>query len=301
MYETFYGLKEKPFSLHPDPSFLFLSKQHRLALTMLEYGISNKSGITVITGEIGSGKTTLIRKILEQVDQDMTVGLISNTHQSIDELLKWVLMSFGLDFEGKEKALLYKCFFEFLMAEYEANRRTILIIDEAQNLDVATLEELRMLSNINVDNQMPFQLILAGQPELLETMRRPDLRQFAQRVLVDYHINPLNAQETLNYIRHRIEVAGGNRDLIDPYACAAVYYHSGGIPRLINILCDYALIYGFAEEKNQIGLSLMLDVIQDKKKGGIFPNQIPDNQEAGDMRSQIKKKVNVDISLIKSV
>ncbi len=298
MYETFYGLKEKPFSLNPDPSFLFLSKQHRLSLTMLEYGINNKSGITVITGEIGSGKTTLIRKILEHVDQDMTVGLISNTHKSIDELLKWVLMAFNLDFEGKEKAVLYKCFFEFLMSEYDANRRTILIIDEAQNLDVDTLEELRMLSNINVDNQMPFQLILAGQPELLETMRRPDLRQLSQRVLVDYHINALNAQETLNYIRHRIEIAGGNRDLIDPYACAAVYYHSGGIPRLINILCDYALIYGFAEDKSQISLSLMLDVIQDKKKGGIFPSQSPDSQEAGDMCDQIKRKVNVDISLL---
>lgn len=297
MYEAFYGLKEKPFSLNPDPSFLYLSENHSLALTLLNYGLTNQAGISVITGEVGSGKTTLIRKILQDIGENTNVGLISNTYQAIGELLKWVLMAFDLDYRGKEKTELYQCFVDFLIKEYAANRCTVLIIDEAQNLDIETLEELRMLSNINADKHLVLQLMLVGQPELLETMRRPELRQLAQRVLVDYHLGALSGQETLDYIRSRTKTAGGVRDLIDANACAAVFYHSGGIPRLINILCDYALLYGYADEKTQIDLPLMLDVIKDKQKGGIFPIQRPDVEEADFVCAMIMRKTNIDISL----
>lgn len=301
MYEKFYGLKEKPFSLNPDPSFLYLSEKHRVALNLLNYSISSEAGITVISGEVGSGKTTLIHEILHHMEKNITVGLISNTHQTFGELLKWVLMAFDLDYEDKDKTALYQTFVEFLIAEYSANKRTILIIDEAQNLDIKTLEELRLLSNINVDKHLVLQLILAGQPELLEMLQRPELRQLVQRVLVDYHLKPLNGQETFNYIRHRLSVAGGDKNLIDPYACAAVYYHSGGIPRLINMLCDFALVYGFSDEKQRIDLPLMLDVIKDKRKGGIFPILDHNNGEANYVCAQIKKRTNIDISLSAAV
>jgi len=210
-------------------------------------------------------------------------------------------MAFDLDCQKKEKTEIYRCFVEFLVSEYAANRRTVLIIDEAQNLSIETLEELRMLTNINADKQNVLQLVLVGQPELLETMRRPELHQLAQRVLVDYHIGPLSGQETLDYIRHRIEVSGGKINLIDSYACAAVYYHSGGIPRLINILCDYALTYGFADSKEHIDLALMLEVIRDKRKGGIFPLRQHENEEADELRNEIKKTINIDISLQEAV
>lgn len=208
MYEAFFGFKEKPFSLLPDPSFLYLGKRHSMALTMLQYGLMNQAGFTVIAGEIGCGKTTLIRHLLNNIDQDVTVGLISNTQREIGELLQWVLFAFNLEYRDKAKVELYETFVNFIIAEYSKNRRTVLIIDEAQNMASQTLEELRMLSNINADKHQVLQLILVGQPELRETLRRPELVQFAQRIAVDYYLNHLDLEETREYIYHRIKVAG---------------------------------------------------------------------------------------------
>ena len=200
MYKAFYGFKEKPFSLLPDPGFLYLSKNHRMALAMLEYGFLNQAGFTVITGEIGSGKTTLIRHLLGEIarDQIVTVGLVSNTHRSFGELLQWVLLAFKLEYRGKEKVELYQTLADFLSREFDQGRRTVLIIDEAQNLSVQSLEQLRMLSNINADKDQILQLILIGQPGLRETLRLPELEQFAQRIAVDFHLQPLDLQETCN-------------------------------------------------------------------------------------------------------
>ncbi|NNF16565.1 MAG: AAA family ATPase, partial [Gammaproteobacteria bacterium] len=170
MYEQFYKLDEKPFTLLPDPAFLYLGKKHQMALTMLQYGLANNSGFSVITGEIGSGKTTLIRRLLNEMDDDISVGLISNTHQSFGDLLQWVLMAFGLEHKGKEKVECYETFVNYVVEEYAGNKRTVLIIDEAQNLSIETLEELRMLSNINSDKNQVLQLILVGQPELRATL-----------------------------------------------------------------------------------------------------------------------------------
>lgn len=295
MYTDFYGLKEKPFSLNPDPSFLYLSKQHQIALTMLNYGLESQAGVTVISGEVGSGKTTLIRKVLQQIEDDLTVGLISNAHSSFGNLFEWVLTAFGITTEKKDKASLYEIFVEFLINEYAHNKRSVLIIDEAQNLDINTLEELRLLSNINADKHLVLQLVLIGQPELLQTMQLPELRQLAQRVSVDYQLHPLKYKETTAYIRHRLHVAGGKPQLFDKYAAAVVFYHSRGIPRLINTLCDFALVYGFAEEAAQIDLNLMMDVIKDKMRGGIFPIPKQENKEAAKIRMIIKRERNVDI------
>jgi type II secretory pathway predicted ATPase ExeA len=271
MYEAFYKLKEKPFTLLPDPGFLYLSNRHRMALTMLEYGLMNQAGFTVISGDIGAGKTTLIRHLLNNMDQEHTVGLISNTHRSFGELLQWVLLAFNLEHRDMDKVEMYRRFVDFIIDEYAHNRRTVLIIDEAQNMEAETLEELRMLSNINADKDQALQVILVGQRELRETLRRPDLVQFAQRISVDYHLEPLSEADTAGYIRHRLEVAGGNPDIFTPAACKAVYHFTNGVPRLINLLCDTALVYGYAEQKQRIDARLVADVAREKQQGGIFP------------------------------
>ncbi|MFK8016607.1 MAG: ExeA family protein [Gammaproteobacteria bacterium] len=270
MYEEFYGFSEKPFTLLPDPAFLFLGKKHKMALTMLQYGMVNNAGFSVITGEIGSGKTTLIRQLLDEMDAETTVGLISNTHQSFGELLQWVLMAFGLDYKGKEKIERYETFMNFVVDEYANGRRTVLIIDEAQNLAVDTLEELRMLSNINADKNQVLQLVMVGQPELRATLMLPSLKQFAQRISVSYHLDALSAQETVDYIHHRLGVVGGKPELFPESACSMVWYYSRGVPRVINSICDTALVYGFAEQTEEITGPLIQDVVRDRKLGGVF-------------------------------
>ncbi len=274
MYEAFYGFREKPFSIIPDPGFLYFSPKHRMAFDLLEYGLMNQAGFNVITGEIGTGKTTLIRHLLGQMGPDVTVGLISNTHQSFGELLQWILFAFNLEYRGKEKVEMFHTFLDFLVQQYGQNKRAVLIVDEAQNMSAETLEELRMLSNVNADKDQVLQVILVGQAGLRDTLRRPDLEQFAQRIAVDYHLEALNQDETRTYIRHRINIAGvDNPGLFDDAACDAVYQHSQGVPRLINLLCDTSLVYGFAEQKANIDSQIVNDVAADKRKGGIFPVQ----------------------------
>jgi len=242
-----------------------------MALTMLQYGLMNQAGITVITGEVGSGKTTLIRKLLSEIDDDISTGLISNTHESFGDLLQWVSMAFDLDYKGKDKIALYDAFANYVIDEYAKSKRTVLIIDEAQNLSPSVLEELRMLSNINADKDQVMQLILVGQPELRETLQRQDLRQFAQRVSADYHLSPLLLSEAIAYIQHRLKVAGGNEDIFEVDACKIIWKYSGGIPRLINTICDTALVYAYAEQLKSVSRKLAAEVIVEKQKGGIFP------------------------------
>ncbi|NOX08829.1 MAG: AAA family ATPase [Gammaproteobacteria bacterium] len=275
MYESFYGLKEKPFSLLPDPSFLYMSSKHRMALVMLEYGLMNQAGFTVISGGIGTGKTTLIRHLLNNMDQEHTVGLLSNTHSSFGELLQWILLSFGIKHTGDDKASMYQDFINFVINEYAHKRRTVLIVDEAQNMSAETLEELRMLSNVNADKDQVLQIILVGQKELRETLQRPDLVQFAQRVASDYHLEGLSEEETATYIRHRLTVVGATDEgIFDDAACKEVYRNTGGVPRLINLLCDTALVYGFAEQTDHISADLVGEVAREKQQGGLFPKPI---------------------------
>ncbi len=269
MYLEFYGLREHPFTLQPDPGFLYLGKRHSMAYTLLEYGVYNQAPISVITGEIGAGKTTLLRHLLDNLDgEEVTVGLISNTHRAFGNLLEWISLAYDLPFEGKSEAALYRQFVDFLIQQYAEGRRTVLIVDEAQNMDPDTLEELRVISNVNADKDQVLQLVLAGQPELRETLRRPDLEQFAQRVAVDYHLRPLEPDESDAYIRHRLEVAGGDPELIEAAARRFIHHQSGGIPRLINNLCDTALVYGFAAQQRPVTAELVHEVVQDRIRNG---------------------------------
>ncbi|MDZ7842678.1 MAG: AAA family ATPase [Gammaproteobacteria bacterium] len=273
MYESFFKLQEKPFSLLPDPGYLYLGQQHSTAYTMLDYGLSSQAGFTVISGEVGSGKTTLIRHLLNQQSVDVTVGLISNTHRTLTDLLQWVLFAFSLDYRNKGEIECYDALIDFLVQEYSQNRRAVLIVDEAQNLGIDALEELRVLSNVNADKDQVMQLILVGQPELRETLKRPELVQFAQRIAVDYHLGPLDEKATLDYIQHRLKVAGGDPGLIGPEACRAVYRASRGTPRLINTLCDTALVYAYGANQPRVTEELMWEVIRDKLQGGLFDPQ----------------------------
>ncbi len=275
MYENYYGFREKPFSLLPDSGFLYLSGKHRMALTLLEYGLMNQAGFTVISGDIGTGKTTLIRQLLNNIDPLLRVGLISNTHQTFGDLMQWIALAFDLPHQGRDKIQLYQEFMDFIIQEYAQGRRTVLIIDEAQNMPAETLEELRMLSNVNADKDQVLQVILVGQRELRQTLQQPALVQFAQRIGVDYHLEPLDEEEASDYIQHRCKVAGGKPDLFSDQARAAVYANTGGVPRLINLLCDTALVYGFAEQRERIDAQLIRDVARDKQKGGLFPKNSP--------------------------
>ena len=299
MYEEFYHLTEKPFTLSPDPSFLFLGKGHRRALNILEYGVESDSGITVVSGEVGTGKTTLIRSLMSELGDEYTIGLITNTQRDFGSLLKWVLMAYDVETDETDSIKLYKQLVNFISSEHEAGRRVVLIIDEAQNLGPEALEDIRMLTNINVDKDVVLQLILVGQPELVELLRKKELRQFAQRVSADYLLAPLTFKETQDYIKHRIKVAGGDENLFAQTAYATVYYHSGGIPRIINTICDMALVYGYADESPRIRKEIVLDAIRDRKVGGLVIRDDQNfNQAAEDLRQQIIDKTGVDIAEI---
>jgi general secretion pathway protein A len=274
MYEAYYGLTEKPFSILPDPDLIYWGRSHRLGLAVLEFGVLNNAGFTVVTGDIGSGKTTLVRYLLRRIDSKITVGLISTTPHSRDELLAWVLMSLNQPFEGSYPALL-KRFQDCLYAQFAIGRHTVIIIDEAQNLSVEALEELRMLSNINADKHQYLQLILVGQLELKDTLQTPRLRQFAQRVASDFHLRALSPDEVSKYIDHRLNAVGCGKQLFSRDACQMIAQASGGIPRVINILCDTALIYAFSLEQSQVKKELVAEVIEDKRKYGIFPLDAP--------------------------
>ena len=271
MYEAYYGLREKPFSILPDPDMIYWGRIHRLAYTMLEFGILNNAGFTVITGDVGAGKTTLVRLLLKKLDSTTkNIGVISNTPQGHEELLQWIMVAFDQPFEGSTPVML-RNFQDFLRAQYAIGRRTILIVDEAQNLGDDALEGLRMLSNINVDKQQFLQLILIGQPQLKDILSKPQLLQFAQRISSDFHLKPLAKSEVGQYIAYRLSAVGSQVNLFTEDACSMIAEASGGVPRVINILCDMALVYGFATGSDVIRGELVREVIKDKKSYGIFP------------------------------
>lgn len=271
MYESFYGLSGRPFAVVPDPRFLYWGGPHRLAFAMLEYGVVNHAGFTVITGEIGAGKTTLIQYLLSKLPGDINVGLLSNMQGGRGELLEWVLMAFDQEFEGGSYVGMHRRFQSYLTQQAELGRRTILIIDEAQNLGPDTLEQLRMISNVNTYDRELLQIVLSGQPQLKRMLAAPELTQFVQRVSSDFHLTLLGRNEAIGYIGHRLQVVGASRPIFTEAASDLIHYATHGTPRLINILCDTALLYGYAADAAMVTSEIVQRVLEDKAQHGVFP------------------------------
>ncbi len=272
MYERHFGFHSKPFALTPDPAFLYLSRQHAMAMTMLEYGLESQAAFFLLTGDIGSGKTTLVRRLLRGLGDQVAVGLISNTHGRFRSIHGWALSALGIAPADDSDIAQYEALVDSFVREYGRGRRTLLILDEAQNLSVEVLEELRLLSNVNSETDLVLQILLVGQPELRAKLARPELRQFAQRVSVDFHLRPLDRSETHGYIRHRLSVAGGNDALFLPEAIEFVYARTGGIPRLLNQLCDFSLVYAFAEGRMSIDADLIAQVVRERNSAQMLPS-----------------------------
>lgn len=269
MYEGFYGFKVKPFSLLPQEEFMFLSRQHRMALDLLIYGLRNQAMFCVVCGDIGTGKTTLMRYLLSRHGPRMSVGMITGVNGTFTELMQWILAEFGLEYRGLDKISMQHALIQYLKNQEARGGRVMLVVDEAQTLEQEVLEELRLFSNVNAGRTMLLQTVLVGQLALRDTLRRAGMRQFAQRVAVDYLLSPLDSKQTEAYIRHRLGVAGpGKEDLFTADACEAIFTASGGIPRIVNLLCDTALVYGYADQKAAIDAITVTEMMQDKAREG---------------------------------
>ena len=265
MYESFYGLHSKPFQLRPDPNFFFGSKGHKRAMSYLEYGLSQGEGFIVITGEVGAGKTTLVRNLFRKLESNRIVAAqIVNTHLNSDDTLRAVVAAFGLPFDDPTKTGLLTRFEQFLRYNDKQGKRVLLVVDEAQNLTPKTVEELRMLSNFQTADKSLLQTFLLGQPEFRRTLHSEDMQQLRQRVIATYHLGPMDAPETQQYIEHRLHTAGWKGDpILTPDAYEAIHEFTGGIPRKINTLCDRLFLMGYLEELHEIGADEVNEVIKD--------------------------------------
>ena len=254
MYTAYFGLKEAPFSIAPDPRYLFMSERHREALAHLLYGIGEGGGFVQLTGEVGTGKTTLCRCLLEQVPADVDVALIFNPKLTSLELLATVCDELRVPYSAGTTSLkvLVDALYRHLLDAHARGRRTVLIVDEAQDLSAEVLEQIRLLTNLETTREKLLQIILIGQPELIHLPQHDDLRQLAQRVTARYHLQPFSEDETRAYIRHRLDVAGQRTPIFTDGAVHRVHTRSGGLPRLINVICDRALLGAYASEKREV-------------------------------------------------
>ena len=261
MYEYFFGLKERPFAITPNPRFVYLSQRHQDALAHLLYGVGTggSGGFVQLTGEVGTGKTTLCRLVLEQVPADTRIALILNPTFSPPELLRAICKELGVDVAGGEDSLqtLQEALNQYLLQAHAAGERVVLIVDEAQNMSRESLEQIRLLTNLETATDKLLQILLLGQPELRSQLARPELRQLAQRITARYHLDPLNREETAQYVRHRLAVAGAARCPFTDDGLKALYDTSDGVPRLINIIADRALMAAYAEERDRIDARLV--------------------------------------------
>jgi general secretion pathway protein A len=265
MYEAFYGLSSKPFQLNPDPNFFFGSKQHRRAKAYLEYGVSRNEGFIVITGEIGAGKTTVLRSLIEGLNgSNVVAGHLVTTQLGAEDTLRMVGAAFGFRVKDVPKSELLITLEAFLISQTSKGKRCLLVVDEAQNLTPKAVEELRMLSNFQFGNQALLQSFLVGQPEFREILQRPEMEQFRQRVAATCHIGPLDRDETEHYIQHRLKCSGAaGKPSFGAGAFDAIYKASGGIPRRINSVCDRLLLLGFLSNKTDLGVADVSEVVKE--------------------------------------
>jgi len=264
MYEAFFNLKTKPFELVPNPDFLYMSRTHKRAMYYLYYGVKERAGFILLSGEVGSGKTTLISDLINRIDANINLSRVFNTKVNSQQLIAMINTDFGLDVKGKDKVDMLNELNDYLIEQHARGNNSVLIIDEAQNLKPDLLEEIRMMSNLETDTAKLLQIILVGQPELRDLLARPELRQLRQRISISCRINPLTRLETEEYILHRLEVAGNREAVIFSDGCMDVIFkYCKGIPRLVNIMCDYLLLTAFIEEKKTLDASMVRDVVED--------------------------------------
>lgn len=266
-YLEFFGLDRRPFTLLPDPGFMYWSPLHKRGYSVLQFGILTCAPITVLTGEIGAGKTTLIQHLLSELEHTITVGLISNAQGGRGELLQWVLNSLGVPVDDDASYVkMFQTLQDFLVAEYAEGRRVVLIFDEAQNLSVEGLEEVRMLTNINSNTDELIQLVLVGQPELRDLILNPKMRQLTQRVAASFHLERMDEETVANYIEHRLKTAGGSGKEFTKAASKQVFEQTRGVPRLVNQFCDFALLYAWTNDTKTVDEETISQVIKD----GVF-------------------------------
>ncbi len=271
MYEKYFQLRERPFALSPDPDYLYPSKVHQEALSYLRYGIEGHAGFVVITGEIGSGKTTMLQSLLGRLDRNTTVARIVNTMLDPRELLDAIMLDFGIDPTGMSKPVLLHKLAEFLVQQRQAGRLTLLVIDEAQNLSLPALEEIRMLSNLETEKSKLIQIVMIGQPELREKLALPQLRQLRQRITVSYHLSPLDAEETANYINHRLKRAAVGAALEFPRDVTNLMHaRSRGVPRIINVIADATLLFAYGVDRRDIDESITREALDELDATGVL-------------------------------
>jgi general secretion pathway protein A len=258
LYLQYYNLREAPFNITPDPRFLYFSLKHQEAFNHLLFGVHERKGFIELTGEVGAGKTTVCRKLLEELGPRYKTALVLNPCLTGYQLLKNVTLEFGLKPHGIDRVAHLQALNEFVLKEVNEGNNVVLVIDEAQNLSDELLEQVRLLSNLETDHQKLMQIVLMGQPELRKKLQQPELRQLRQRITVRYHLRPLDLPETAGYINYRLAVAGAiSEPAFDEGAVKVVYKYSGGIPRLINAVCDKALLAGFVTQTGSITKSLV--------------------------------------------
>ncbi len=294
MYKEFFNLRTKPFELGPNPDFLFMTKSHKRAMTYLDYGIKAKVGFILLTGEVGSGKTTIVKNLIKKINRRVILSNVINTNVSSEQLISMINNDFGLDVAGKNKITMLRELNDFLIQQYANNYQPVLIIDEAQNLTPELLEEIRMLSNLETETSKLLQIILVGQPELDNILAQPELRQFRQRISISSHITPITREDTEGYILHRLEVAGNREavgftdgviDIIHDFSC--------GIPRLINVICDFLMLSAYVDKTKDITIEMTKEIVDELQwKGAISHNYISDNNSDLSARGESKDLIN---------
>ena len=269
MYESFYGLRENPFNVTPNPEYIFLGENHREALAQLLYGVREKKGFIVITGEVGTGKTTLVHYLLDRLEGNnhTRAAFLFNPKLTVNDFIQYILKDLGVRIQGQTKGEYLHNLHRYLLNAYRKDERVVVIVDEAHGLNPELLEEIRLLSNLETSKSKLLQIVLVGQPELDETLSRPEFRQLRQRINLWYHLPPFSEKETKEYIEKRLRVAGAQGSIFTEKAIKEVYQKSGGIPRLINILCDNALLNGFALDQKTVDERSIEEVAKDLRLG----------------------------------
>jgi general secretion pathway protein A len=265
MYRKFFGLKENPFNVNPDPRYLFLTPHTREALACLTYGIETRKGFILLTGEVGTGKTTLVNKLLEWLHKEgVSTAFVFNPRLSVMEFFEFMMADFGIPCESLQKGQILLKLNQWLLERYQAGERAVLIVDEAQNLSLQMLEEIRLLTNLETSTEKLLQIVLAGQPELDQKLSQPQLRQLRQRITLRAKTRQLSSEETQGYIQERLRIAGAeNPDIFSPEAIATVYRYARGIPRVTNLLCEHALISAFVDQVKPVPSETVEEVARD--------------------------------------